>query len=198
MGHTPIKKDGSVDEYSIFGTPAQVRLDGDILLKLLDLNPVGKDDITDIVFVTFKPTDQVGHDFGWESLEAQRVFEETDKQVGRIKSWLDQHVPDHYVIAVTADHGAAPLPEFSGGMRVDINKLINDVNNHFDPEQKRILTFATGNQYLFDEKRMGELSLSFDQIKQFFLNYQKEGKPVFAQVFTLDEIQSAQKALLKR
>lgn len=198
FGHPAIGKNGKPEKYNILASPAQVKMDGDIVLSLLNSQGVGKDDVTDLVFVTFKSTDYAGHDFAWESLEAKETFKETDTQVGRIKKWLDENVPDNYILVITADHGAAPLSEFTDGLRVSAVTLTNDINSKFDPIEKRILLFPFGNSYLFDDERMKTLNVTYEQIKDFFLNYTKDGRRVFEAVYLLPEIEARQRELLRR
>lgn len=198
MGHGMMKSDGEFEKYNILSSPAQVKFDGDIMLSLLESQPVGKDNVTDLVFVTFKSTDYAGHEFGWESLEAREAFSETDNQIGRIKNWLEKNIPDEFILIITADHGAAPLPEFTNGLRVDIFKLRDEINKRFDPSGKGVLLFAAGNSYLFNEERMQKLNVTFDDIKEYLQNYTKDGKKVFEEVFLLPEIEAEQKRLLKR
>lgn len=198
MGHPVVNENGDYNKYYILSSPAQVKYDGDIILSTLESQQIGKDNVTDLVFVAFKSTDYAGHEFGWESIEARETFSETDNQIGRIKDWLEKNVPYEFILIITADHGAAPLSEFSNGARVNMNELMGDINKHFDPNEKRILLFPGGNWYMFDEGRLKELSITYDQVRDYFLNYTKDGKKIFDKVFILPEIEAEQKRLLKR
>ncbi|OGQ34229.1 MAG: hypothetical protein A3F16_07775 [Deltaproteobacteria bacterium RIFCSPHIGHO2_12_FULL_43_9] len=198
MGHAMMQSDGEFNKYNILSSPAQVRFDGNLVLSLLDSQQIGKDNVTDLVFITFKATDYAGHEFGWESIEAKEAFRETDEQIGRIKNWLGKNSPDEFILIITADHGAAPLPEFTNGTRVDIYKFADEINKRFDPSGGRILLFAAGNSYLFDEEKMKKLNVTFEGIKEHFLQYTKDGKKIFDSVYLLPEIEAEQKRLLKR
>jgi predicted AlkP superfamily pyrophosphatase or phosphodiesterase len=67
---------------------------------------------TDLLALSFPATDTAGHQFGPSSHEVQDILMRLDAQLGRLLDQLDKQVgPDHYVVALTSDHGVAPLPE---------------------------------------------------------------------------------------
>ncbi len=67
---------------------------------------------TDLLAFSFPAVDTAGHQFGPASHEVQDVLMRLDGQLGRILDWLDAQIgPDQYVVALTADHGVAALPE---------------------------------------------------------------------------------------
>jgi len=67
---------------------------------------------TDFLGISFSALDRVGHDFGPESHEVQDVLARLDRTLGLLFDGLDRLVgPDRYVVALTADHGVAPVPE---------------------------------------------------------------------------------------
>jgi predicted AlkP superfamily pyrophosphatase or phosphodiesterase len=67
---------------------------------------------TDLLALAFPSTDTVGHQYGPLSHEIQDVLIRLDAHLGRLLDTLDKLVgPDHYVVALTADHGVASLPE---------------------------------------------------------------------------------------
>lgn len=67
---------------------------------------------TDLLGVSFSTTDLVGHDFGPRSHEVQDVLLRLDVVLGQLLTTLDQTVGrDNYVVALSADHGVALIPE---------------------------------------------------------------------------------------
>jgi predicted AlkP superfamily pyrophosphatase or phosphodiesterase len=67
---------------------------------------------TDLLALSFPAVDNAGHQFGPASHEVQDVLMRLDAQLGRVLDQLDAQVgPDQYVVALTADHGVAFLPE---------------------------------------------------------------------------------------
>src|SRR5262245_19203516 len=67
---------------------------------------------TDFIGIGFTVLDKVGHDYGPESHEIQDVLLRLDRSLGAFFAGLDKlDGAGQYVVALTADHGVAPLPE---------------------------------------------------------------------------------------
>jgi hypothetical protein len=102
------------------GTSAFVKYQGDALGEILNSEPVGRDELTDFLFVELKPTDFGGHIWNMVAPEEEEVLRAQDQVLGDLIDLLDQRVgADRYVLAVTADHGQTPIPETKGGVRID-------------------------------------------------------------------------------
>ena len=85
---------------------------GALATALVDSYRLGRRDAVDFLGVSFPATDKVGHDFGPESHELQDVLVRLDRTLGRLLESLDRLVGrDRYVLALSADHGVAPVPE---------------------------------------------------------------------------------------
>lgn len=79
---------------------------------LIAAEGLGADDVPDILFVSCSSGDLVGHAYGPFSHEIEDYYLRLDDYVGELLTYLDEHVgKDSYVLALTADHGALPLPE---------------------------------------------------------------------------------------
>jgi predicted AlkP superfamily pyrophosphatase or phosphodiesterase len=72
---------------------------------------LGKTPATDYLGVSYSSTDHVGHAFGPRSWEIQDMLVRLDKDLGELFAHLDEKVGrGNYVVALTADHGVAPVP----------------------------------------------------------------------------------------
>jgi predicted AlkP superfamily pyrophosphatase or phosphodiesterase len=72
---------------------------------------LGKSKETDFLGVSYSSVDYVGHTFGPRSREIQDILVRLDKDLGDLFAFLDNNVgPGNYVVALTADHGVAPIP----------------------------------------------------------------------------------------
>ncbi len=77
----------------------------------IDSLGLGKGSATDFLSVSYSSTDYVGHTFGPRSWEIQDMLVRLDKDLGELFAQLDQKVgKGNYVVALTADHGVAPIP----------------------------------------------------------------------------------------
>src|SRR5262245_16811665 len=67
---------------------------------------------TNLLGISFSALDKVGHDYGPNSHEIQDVLIRLDRTLGVLFAGLDRLVgPGNYTVALTADHGVAPIPE---------------------------------------------------------------------------------------
>ena len=72
---------------------------------------LGKSGATDYLGLSYSTVDYVGHTFGPRSWEIQDILVRLDKDLGELFTYLDQKVGGgNYVVALTADHGVAPIP----------------------------------------------------------------------------------------
>ena len=104
---------------------------GRMAAALVDDLRLGQRDTTDFLAVSFSALDLMGHDFGTDSREVEDMLIRLDATIGALLRHLDQRVGrDNYVVALTADHGAAPTPERAGGGHIaseDIQALVEQV-----------------------------------------------------------------------
>jgi predicted AlkP superfamily pyrophosphatase or phosphodiesterase len=77
----------------------------------IDALGLGKSGGTDFLGVSYSSVDYVGHTFGPRSWEIQDVLVRLDKDLGELLKHLDEKVGrGKYVVALSADHGVAPIP----------------------------------------------------------------------------------------
>jgi Type I phosphodiesterase / nucleotide pyrophosphatase len=73
---------------------------------------LGQGEGTDLLSVSFSSNDAVGHDLGPDSDEIADMTVRTDRAIGALLAAVDRRVgPGRTLVALTADHGVAPLPE---------------------------------------------------------------------------------------
>ena len=80
--------------------------------KLISAEQLGADDTPDLLMISCSSADYIGHAYGPFSHEIEDYYLRLDGWLGELLTELDEHVgKDSYVLALTADHGALPLPE---------------------------------------------------------------------------------------
>ena len=84
---------------------------GDLAIELLGKLNLGALAGTDVLAVSFSALDGVGHEYGPRSHEVQDVLARLDVTIGRLLDAIERHVGTNYVLALSADHGVATLPE---------------------------------------------------------------------------------------
>ena len=106
-------KDNNAGYDIIKGSPYGNSLTADFAIAALDGAQLGKDDITDVLTVSFSSTDYVGHNFGVNSKEIEDTYLRLDKDLERLFKSLDQKVgTNNYTVFLTADHGAIHVPAY--------------------------------------------------------------------------------------
>jgi arylsulfatase A-like enzyme len=79
---------------------------------------------TDYLAIGFSALDRVGHDFGPNSHEVQDILINLDHTIDQLLTGLDRLVgKGNYVVAVTGDHGVAPIPERARMMGLDAGRV---------------------------------------------------------------------------
>ena len=92
------------------------RLLTDLAMDLIadDAVALGRDDVPDLLAVSFSAHDFVSHDYGPESVEALEVLRALDLSIGRLLDDLATRFGEGSVlVAFSADHGFLPLAEAS-------------------------------------------------------------------------------------
>jgi predicted AlkP superfamily pyrophosphatase or phosphodiesterase len=103
---------------------------GRMAVDLIDRLSLGQRQSTDFLGISFTALDEVGHDFGPDSREVEDLLRHLDVTLGALLDRLDARVGrQRYVLALTADHGVAPIGGFVRGGRIvtaDVRDAIED------------------------------------------------------------------------
>ncbi len=100
-------------------TPFLDTIEIDVAIAALDGEHLGEDDDADLLAISFSAHDYAGHQWGQESWEMLDLERRLDRELVRLFDALDHHVGrDRYAVVLTSDHGATPMPERSGGVRI--------------------------------------------------------------------------------
>ncbi len=94
----------------------------------VDAYGLGKGQGTDFLGVSFSALDPVGHALGPRSHEVQDVLVRLDASIGAFLDHLDRVVgPENYVVALSSDHGVAPIPEQISREGFDSGRIVTSV-----------------------------------------------------------------------
>ena len=151
---------------------------------------LGQDDDPDLLSVSFSANDYVGHRYGPYSQEAMDMTLRVDQQIATLLDFVAARVGlANTLIAFTADHGVAPIPEHAaalglGGARINANDVLaaihaaigaryNPQHKTPDPTADYLLKdsgttrdfFLNGNIY-FNYDALKRDSVSLDEVSQ--------------------------------
>lgn len=161
------------DPYYILKTPAYAEYQTGVLREIIQREGFGADDTPDILFTNYKQIDQVGHQWSWPSAQMEAVVRSSDKAIGDLMRILDREVGrGQWVIAVTADHGATPLQEFSGAFRIDQQTLTQDVNDAFDDgDGTDVVQSFRVTQMWIDLDELEDVGATLEDLSRFLMRY---------------------------
>ncbi len=138
--------------------------------------PIGRDGLTDLLFIELKPTDNAGHLWNMEAPEMAAVIGAQDALLGALVDLLDARVGSgNYVVAVTADHGQTPHPNVSGGLRIDRFRVAEAINAYFGSE---IVEAVHPDDVYLNMEALREAGISVEDVARFLgdLRY-RDGLP---------------------
>jgi predicted AlkP superfamily pyrophosphatase or phosphodiesterase len=126
---------------------------------------LGKSGGTDFLAVGYSSPDHVGHAFGPRSWEIQDTLARLDKDLGELFVYLDKKVgAGNYVVALTGDHGVAPIPVDMQKSGVDagvlnLRELQERIEKALEPLNyvKPVVARIAGNELYFSEGVYGRL-----------------------------------------
>jgi len=112
---------------------------GQLAVAAVDALRLGQGGGTDYMAIGFSALDSVGHLFGPRSFEVQDTLARLDATIGKLFDHLDREVgAENYVVALSSDHGVAPIPEqlqaegIDAG-RVPTRELVQQVEKALEP-----------------------------------------------------------------
>jgi hypothetical protein len=119
---TQTRSDGRVMSYWQ-STPAADDWLGRLAMTAVDEMKLGRDRL-DFLGISFSTLDTAGHGFGPDSHEVQDVLLRLDRTLGTLLEHLDAKVgKGRYVVALSGDHGVAPLPDRRRSQREDGGRI---------------------------------------------------------------------------
>ncbi|MCF3651563.1 alkaline phosphatase family protein [Synoicihabitans lomoniglobus] len=104
-----LSSEGDKDHFKPFATSpwgnVAVR---ELAQAALEHTTLGRDDVPDVLAVSFSSTDYIGHRFGPTSLEVEDTYRRLDDDLAQLLDTIDRTVGlEHTVVFLTSDHGVA-------------------------------------------------------------------------------------------
>ena len=164
--------------------------EADAMTAMIEREPVGADNVADLILLNYKGADFVGHKYGPDSSELRVTLGAMDRHLARMLRALEAKVGNNYLLAVTADHGMPSEPS-SPDRRHFAQSIVDLLHERFDPEAKQLITsFEPENSQMFvDEDRLSAFHLTLRDLALFL-----ESQPFVFAVFTHDDVRLAANA----
>ncbi len=85
----------------------------DFAISAINNEQLGKDEITDMLCISYSTPDIIGHAFGPYSVEIEDTYIRLDREIARLIHTLEKTVgKNNFVLFLTADHAVVPVPQF--------------------------------------------------------------------------------------
>lgn len=159
-------------------TPYGNSLTTDFALAAIDGEQLGKDEITDVLAVSFSSTDYVGHNFGVNSKEIEDTYLRLDKDLERFFDGLDAKVgKGNYTVFLTSDHGAVDVPSYLKFSRIPSGyfdgksfreRLSGFMTNTFKNDS--LVENISNNQIFLNHGKLKALNLELEDIQEAIVN----------------------------
>jgi hypothetical protein len=166
------------------------RFEGDALAAVLEAEPLGADDIPDLVLVNMKGPDYVGHAYGPASPEIKEELAELDRQVARALQIIERKAgAGRFAVAIAADHGMPGEPRPGG--RHYLDEIAKKIDARFSPGGGTVVQYftdAANNEIHLDTAKLRSLKVSLRDVAAFL-----EAEVPFAAVYTEEEVRAAQR-----
>jgi predicted AlkP superfamily pyrophosphatase or phosphodiesterase len=120
---TSVEENGNRDFYNAVGkTPYAGEYTFELARELVDTEKLGNGPNTDLLVISLSDNDILQHDVGPDSPVEKEMMLATDRQLAGFFAYLGRKIGlANVAIALTADHGAAPEPEYAKSLRVPAN-----------------------------------------------------------------------------
>jgi predicted AlkP superfamily pyrophosphatase or phosphodiesterase len=145
----------------------------DIAIECLKNESLGKDDISDILSISFSSTDIVGHAYGIRSVEVEDVYLRLDKDLEELLKTLDAEVgKGNYVLFLTADHGGAETASYLRDLKIPAGYLkesavLSELKKFCMKQYGDSLISNLSNQQLFlNMPKLWQLNLNQDEVEK--------------------------------
>lgn len=138
---------------------------------------LGKGDHTDFLAISYSSTDYIGHTFGTRAIEIEDTYLRLDGDIEELLAFLDAQVgAGNYLVFLTADHGAAPVPQElkDNGINVDYfdNKGFKQhiaylVEQEYNSDA--LIENYSNYQFFLNHDELNSLRISAEEVAEFIL-----------------------------
>ena len=164
---------------SVKSTPQGNTYLKDLAIELIKSEELGKDDITDVLTLSFSSTDYIGHQFGPHAQELVDTYIKLDKDIAEILKHINSTVgQENALIFLTADHGVVSVPNELKARKIpagyfDASNLTTELNNHLSKRYGNntwVLKYSN-QQFFLNRNLIEEQKLSHQEVQQLAADY---------------------------
>ncbi|MES2679891.1 MAG: alkaline phosphatase PafA [Bacteroidota bacterium] len=182
----PNKKEKAVFPYSyktqleknsfavIKASPYGNSMTKDLAIACIVNEQLGRDQLTDLLCVSFSTPDYVAHAYGPRSAEIEDIYLRLDKDIEELLNVLDKEAgKNNYTVFLTADHGGADVPNHLTDQKINagyINEkeLRAKIKNYFQETwgDSLLLASLSNEQVFINNRKLLALKLDKDKVEE--------------------------------
>lgn len=182
----------------IKSTPFGNDLTTDFAKAAITGESLGKDNITDILTLSFSSPDYVGHNFGVNSKEVEDTYLRLDLALADFLKYLDTEIGEgQYTVFLTADHGAVDVPAYLSSNKIPSGyfddsavKVKLDEFTKTEFKADGLVQNVSNSQIFFDHDIMLQKELSSEDVQRKMAAFLLKQKNI-SKVYTRQQLESA-------
>jgi hypothetical protein len=152
--------------------PPIVRHQAELVEATLQSEPIGEDDVADLLYVNYKAPDYSGHVYNMEDPRQAEVLGVVDEELGRLAELLvDRFGPEGFVLIVTADHGQCPQIDAHGGVRIDPIQLQDDLEREFGTSVFDLIQAVVPSEVYLNPIALADSGHALEDVAAFLAEY---------------------------
>ncbi len=108
------------------GSPLGLQITNQVAIEIIKNEKLGQRGVTDVLAISFSTHDISGHKYGPNSPEMEELTLQEDLKLSELLNEIAREIPGglkNVVIALTADHGMAPLDSFAKNRGLDAGRI---------------------------------------------------------------------------
>jgi hypothetical protein len=152
--------------------PPIVRYQGELIEATFDSEPIGEDEVPDLLYINFKAPDYSGHVYNMDDPRQAEVLGAVDDEIGRLADLLlERFGPGRSALIVTADHGQCPEIDAHGGVRIDPIQLEEDLEREFGTSVFGLIQAVAPSEVYLDPKALTDSGFTTEDVAAFLADY---------------------------
>jgi arylsulfatase A-like enzyme len=152
--------------------PPIVRYQAELIEATFDSEPIGRDDVTDLLYVNYKAPDYSGHVYNMEDPRQAEVLAAVDRELGGLADMLMERFGEGgFALLVTADHGQCPQIDAHGGVRIDPIQLEEDLKREFGKSVFGLVQAVVPSEIYLNHTALADAGCSAEDIAAFLGDY---------------------------
>jgi hypothetical protein len=152
--------------------PPIVRYQAELIEAAFDSEPIGQDDVTDLLYINYKAPDYSGHVYNMEDPRQAEVLGAVDEELGNLADMLLERFGEGgFALLVTADHGQCPHIDAHGGVRIDPIQLEQDLQREFGMTLFGLIQAVVPSEVYLNPTALADAGYAAEDIAAFLGDY---------------------------